>query len=679
MTFGRRKDRVEPERAIKSVVCRSLQIFGCLVLLFVVSCTPSQRQRDREEILTPENTMPADCRVALRYWIDSQQIREKPEAAVGDFRRLSLKYSFDRDSLTHSILRCYEGQAWDVLQQADSMLSCYEIAGIFLEAHPEFIDLRLMSYLFSGWAHYYKGQRLTANYYFNKAGNQFDDTVYLEDGSYVTSKFNPTARAGMLLEITQHARDAGLREQAEQYVQKSISALERIPGKRRDLEAFAALEAGAIYAKWDDTLRAKTWFEKALPIVLELKDTPLLTAYYDSRANAFLTAKRYDSSLYYFKRSLRVQEQSGANGKTLAMPHAGIAASHTGLGNQADAALAFREAKPYLYDQSSHGVIERAEFAKTYLRFLLQDAGQREVYERFLSDNDSVFDEQRLQAISDMDAQYGLRKKEARIGHLNEENLYYVEESARQKTLLLVAILAIVILAIGIAWYRQYQQRKALVAERDKAVLEQQLLRSQMEPHFMFNTIAVLQSLIRKDQKDLSVKYLSHFARLLRISLENARQAWVPLGDELDALEHYLSLQQLRFQNVFTYELDLFEDYEEERETLLVPPMLLQPFVENAIQHGMAGKTDGSGLIIVHIRKDGKVLDCSIRDNGLGSKAPSMKDPAKKSSLSTTITRERLQIIGRQLGVQAGVEVEYDIEPDGGGTEVRLRVPFLEG
>jgi tetratricopeptide (TPR) repeat protein len=649
------------------------------VLLLAVSCRPEQQQRGREEIITPELTIPDDCKAALTLWIDSQQIRERPEAAVGDFHRLSIKYSYRRDSLTHALMRCYEGQAWDVIRQPDSMLNCYEEAGLFLEAHPEYIDLRMMSYLFSGWAHYYKGQRLTANYYFNKAGNEFDDTVYLADGSYVTSKYKPEARAGLLLEITQHARDAGLREQAELYIEKAMASLRKIPGKRPDLEAFAAIEAGTIYSKWNDSGRANRYFRQSLPLVQQLGDTTLLIAYYDNRATSFLAAKQHDSALQYYLRSLELEKETGASDEMLMTTRSGIAAAHSALGNGMAAARAFEATIPFLYGDTTVRMQERAEFARFYLRHLLQGTRAIAPYDRFLADIDSVFNQQRIQAISDMDAQYGLRKKEARIGRLNDENRFYIEESARQKTLLLVAILVILILAVGVAWYRQYQRQKSLIAERDKAVLEQQLLRSQMEPHFMFNTIAVLQSLIRKDEKELSVKYLSHFARLLRISLENARQAWVPLGDELDALEHYLSLQQLRFQNVFEYEFDLFDEYEDERDEVLVPPMLLQPFVENAIQHGMAGRQDGSGVIRVQIRKSGKMLDCRILDNGLGAAAPSVKDPAKKSSLSTTITRERLQIIGRELGQQASVETQYGIEADGSGTEVRLQIPFQEG
>ena len=83
-----------------------------------------------------------------------------PERAVGVFRRLALKYP--RDSAVFALMKCYEGQAWDVLRVSDSMLSCYDDASLYVEAHPEMIDMRVMSYLYSGWAHYYNKNRLTA-------------------------------------------------------------------------------------------------------------------------------------------------------------------------------------------------------------------------------------------------------------------------------------------------------------------------------------------------------------------------------------------------------------------------------------------------------------------------------------------------------------------------------------
>jgi LytS/YehU family sensor histidine kinase len=197
-----------------------------------------------------------------------------------------------------------------------------------------------------------------------------------------------------------------------------------------------------------------------------------------------------------------------------------------------------------------------------------------------------------------------------------------------------------------------------------------------MEPHFIFNTISVLQSLVRQNERELSIKYLSQFARLLRISLENAREELVPLKVEIEALQHYLSLQQVRFRNVFTYTIDTYEGYADEADELLIPPMLLQPFVENAIQHGMAGMKDNAGKIRISIRKDAKTLRFLIEDNGQLETHLRQTDPVKKNSLSTTITRERLALLSRQAGMPASLDILRRPKSAGGGMVVTMVIPF---
>jgi len=247
---------------------------------------------------------------------------------------------------------------------------------------------------------------------------------------------------------------------------------------------------------------------------------------------------------------------------------------------------------------------------------------------------------------------------------------------ATQQILLIVLILIIALLGAGVALLNQIQRRRQLLAERNKAVLEQQLLRSQMEPHFLFNTISVLQSLVRKNERELSIKYLSKFARLLRISLENAREALVPVSDEVEALQHYLSLQQIRFRDVFTYHIDTYDEYENEAAGLLIPPMLLQPFVENAIHHGMVGMKDNEGFIRITIRKEAHNLRFIIEDNGLDEGIARQKDPEKKISVSTTITRERLALLSKQLHMPASLEIVRRPPSAGGGMRVTLLIPF---
>ena len=135
----------------------------------------------------------------------------------------------------------------------------------------------------------------------------------------------------------------------------------------------------------------------------------------------------------------------------------------------------------------------------------------------------------------------------------------------------------------------------------------------------------------------------------------------------------------MRFQNVFIYIINTYDGYEEEANGLLIPPMLLQPFVENAIQHGMTGMKDNAGRIRISILKEAKALRCTIEDNGTGDARTRQKDPAKKSSLSTTITRERLSLLSRQSGTPASLDITQRSQSGGCGMLVTLVIPFQEG
>ncbi len=148
------------------------------------------------------------------------------------------------------------------------------------------------------------------------------------------------------------------------------------------------------------------------------------------------------------------------------------------------------------------------------------------------------------------------------------------------------------------------------------------------------------------------------------------RQSFVPLKEEVAALENYLSLQSMRFEGSFDYRIEVYEWYEEDN--LLIPPMLLQPFVENAILHGLK-QIDHKGHISIEIRKDLHLLHCVIEDNGRGLQPVTHQG---KASLSTLITRERLDILSRQTRQPAGITVTDRKEEQQQGTRVELTIPF---
>lgn len=270
----------------------------------------------------------------------------------------------------------------------------------------------------------------------------------------------------------------------------------------------------------------------------------------------------------------------------------------------------------------------------------------------------------------ELETKYAVREKDNTINSLALTNQANLRIRNQQRVIIIVISIAIFLLAsvVWLLWRRRHLRTKLR-----EASLQQQLLRTQMQPHFIYNALSVLLGFIRSQDIKKAVKYVTQFGRLLRLSLENASESFVLLKKEIEALESYLSLQAIRLEGRFDWKIEVMEEYL--KESIFIPPMILQPFVENAIVHGISQISE-KGLIHVTIQKNEHTLYCRIADNGVGMRE-SLTDPAGRSSVSTLITRERLAILGRHTGHPASLTIsdsngEYDH-----GVVVSLVIPFI--
>ena len=223
------------------------------------------------------------------------------------------------------------------------------------------------------------------------------------------------------------------------------------------------------------------------------------------------------------------------------------------------------------------------------------------------------------------------------------------------------------------------RKRRMARFDREAAQLETQALRSQMNPHFIFNALNSINAFVQKNEPDKAASFLSRFARLMRLVLENSRQTEVPLKDDLEALDAYLHLERTRTGEKFDYRIQVAADIDPE--DVMVPPLVAQPFVENAIWHGMSGKEE-KGMITLSVSRKGDQLLFAIEDDGVGRSSPKRmasmgeSDPAdgptKKTSLGTAITKARLDLVRQQKGKAAGF-IYVDLPQ---GTRVELTLPF---
>ncbi|MFD2565834.1 sensor histidine kinase [Pseudotenacibaculum haliotis] len=247
-------------------------------------------------------------------------------------------------------------------------------------------------------------------------------------------------------------------------------------------------------------------------------------------------------------------------------------------------------------------------------------------------------------------------KKEKQL--LTENKEKEISNLKLKSWFLFVLILAVLLVIIGLLFYRQ----KRLRYEKNDLLLQQRLLRSQMNPHFTFNALYAIKNQIATDSKT-ATDYLLRFSRLLRLILENSVQNFVALEDELELLDKYMELQLLRFPEKFDYEISL-ENMERD-ELIFIPPMLLQPFIENSIEHGFNG-IDYKGQILIKLKKLDKIISCTIIDNGIGISESSTQNKTSTSTrlisdfvLKTTKTHIKINNRNDKNPNETGVVVEF--------------------
>ena len=225
-------------------------------------------------------------------------------------------------------------------------------------------------------------------------------------------------------------------------------------------------------------------------------------------------------------------------------------------------------------------------------------------------------------------------------------------------------------------WFRIRNQRR--LRELERIELESKALRAQMNPHFIFNAMNAVQRYISRNDALKAGHYLAKFSRLVRLNLELSRQSTVVLQDELDALELYIEFERSRFRDKMTFVLDI--DEELDITGLLIPPMLVQPLIENAIVHGL-GPKEGEGTIIIRFSATSKsTLVVTIEDDGVGRKAKkraAVSDEPEHQSHGVQITMERLRAHRHKRMGDAVITYTDLTHPDGSpaGTRVQMTVP----
>ncbi len=569
-----------------------------------------------------------------------------------------------KDAELQAKAKYYIGRVYGMTGETDS-------AQIYVEKALELIEktkgnLETKAFVYSGMGNLSnsKAKEHQANYYYNKAA-----TIVLSDNSL---DMPPVAKTIILLSAAQSNSALYQYDLAQKMNKAALDLSPQLPqfhtNRQRPLTQMIM-----IFGKQDKLDSIPPYIRKLEQLQQEHPKEYNIKHLYDSKSRYFELTKKPDSLLYYQKlkaaldeESLQANPKEQVNINNLLNSYLNIAAVYITKKN-------IPEAKEYL--QSSAQLIKENQelisfdanilYKENLSKLLNVEGKSREAFELMQEVSElqkENFETKNTQAVAEMNSLSQLQAKDRSIQSLNK-NIKINELQLEQNRLwlLVTSLIALLLITFIGFFYYNYRQRR-IRQEKEKILQQQQLLRTQMEPHFIFNTLSALQSFVRLDKKEEAIKYLNQFSRLLRSSLELSRENLVPLGEEMEALNNYLSLQQMRFEDAFTYEVIRPEG--EDTCGIMIPPMLVQPYVENAILHGI-DLSDGSAHITVQFfLKDG-ILQANITDSGKNETDESVKN---HRSLSGIISNERLKLLGKNGSIET-------IKNDK-GTTVTLNIPI---
>ncbi len=298
-------------------------------------------------------------------------------------------------------------------------------------------------------------------------------------------------------------------------------------------------------------------------------------------------------------------------------------------------------------------------------------------FKLFKAMEDSVQNESVNKAVVELEAKYVTDKKEKEIALLKADQLFKEAQTQKQTQLILGLIaIGITLAVVFVLLYNRNQLQKKNALEKKNFELERNALAVQMNPHFIFNSLGSISGFVAENEKDKAIEYLGVFSKLIRHNLEQSREQLVSVKQEADMLKLYLYLQQLRFDGKFNYEIKVDEKISD---SVALPPMFIQPYVENAILHGVIPKIGPGNISVKFNLNESNELVCEVMDDGIGmleSKNRKNSFDNQQKSLAMTIAQERKEIINSKNKQKIQIlvnDLKYNAKE---GTIVKLIFPL---
>ncbi len=462
-------------------------------------------------------------------------------------------------------------------------------------------------------------------------------------------------------------------------------------GDKNNIETWLG-NIGSVYADQSDYPKALEYYFKALKMSEGQREKNEI--WLGNIGAAYNQLKDYPQALDFYFQALKASEKAG-NKNQIATTLGNIGSLYTTTGK-------FKEAEQYLKKalrmNDSIGFMNDLMQSEKLLSKLYDTIGRHKEallhFKKAVALKDTLFSQENKKQLVRKEMNYEFDKKEAAIKTEQAIKELSLQRERSEKKAAYVLLVFLALLAGAIIWIliqrRKTENIKSLQEKTDTEKKKFELegkwfnaelkaLRSQMNPHFIFNCMASIQSFMTQNDSVSAAKFLSKFARLIRATLENSDHAFISLESEIKMLEDYLELEKLRFGKKFSYTISI--DPIIDTEIIEIPSMLIQPYIENAIIHGIAPRRDDDGQIKIGFKIINNVLICKISDNGVGrKKAMEIKKMTELThkSMGMSILHERLELISAKENIDIRADIK-DVEDKNNlpiGTTVELSIPL---
>ncbi|MGZ0015939.1 tetratricopeptide repeat-containing sensor histidine kinase [Yeosuana sp. AK3] len=415
--------------------------------------------------------------------------------------------------------------------------------------------------------------------------------------------------------------------------------------------------------------KAISHYEKAIKIMQNIDNQRGVASALTNIGIAYITLKDYKKALSYFSKSMPIyQRLNSLNNLAILYDHVGVC--YLNLNNKGIAKMHFEKSLAYAKMSESLNLQVNALESLTNINYELGNYKQAyNVLNEAVILKDSFNSIEKKEELARLEEKYKYENEKTILkNNFQEERLIAKKEIEREKFIKRIVVFGssslFFLILVGMTFYRKKRESdfKAIVADTELKVL-----RTQMNPHFIFNTLSSISDYMNKNDIHSANQYLSKFSKLIRKTLESSIEKEVLLNDDIEILKNYLDIEKKRLNNSFEY--SFIVDKNLDVNNVLIPPLILQPFLENSIWHGLSEKENGH--IIIEFKKVNNMLFCSVDDNGVG-RIQSRTDRKEHKSVGINLTKNRIDILNKKKNLQGNLQIIDKKE----GVRVEVKLPL---